>query len=149
MKISTKVEFGIIAVIDIAIHSNNNEAVTIYSISQRQNISNKYLEQILTTLRQAHIIRGLKGSRGGYVLTKPAESITFKDIIDALDITVLSDVDFSSQNGSVLIDTINDNLWDKMTAYIQNFAENITLADIIEQYNKSIEESSQHLMYYI
>ena len=47
MKISTKVECGIIALIDIAIHSENGEAVAVSSISKRQNISVKYLEQIL------------------------------------------------------------------------------------------------------
>lgn len=61
MKISTKVECGIIALIDIAIHSENGEAVAVSSISKRQNISVKYLEQILVALRQAHLIRGIKG----------------------------------------------------------------------------------------
>lgn len=51
MKISTKVECGIIALIDIAIHSENGEAVAVSSISKRQNISVKYLEQILVALR--------------------------------------------------------------------------------------------------
>ena len=54
MKISTKVECGIIALIDIAIHSENGEAVAVSSISKRQNISVKYLEQILVALRQTH-----------------------------------------------------------------------------------------------
>lgn len=61
MKISTKVECGIIALIDIAIHSENGEAVAVSSISKRQNISVKYLEQILVALRQTHLIRGIKG----------------------------------------------------------------------------------------
>ncbi|MCH5297457.1 MAG: Rrf2 family transcriptional regulator [Ruminococcus sp.] len=149
MKISTKVEFGIIAMIDIAINSESNNAVTVYSISKRQNISGKYLEQILPVLRQAHLIHGLKGSKGGYVLTKPAEEITFKDIINALDITVLSDVYFSSQSESDIADTVNDNLWNKMTDYMRKFTEKLTLADIIEEYHKSIEEKSEQLMYYI
>ncbi len=149
MKISTKVEFGIIAVIDIAINSENNKAVTVYSISKRQNISGKYLEQILAVLRQAHLIRGLKGSKGGYVLTRPAKDITFKDIIDALDITVLNDVYFSSQGESEIVNTINDCLWNKMSDHMRSFSENLTLADIIEQYYKSLEEKSEQMMYYI
>ncbi len=149
MKISTKVEFGIIAIIDIAINSENNNAVTVYSISKRQNISGKYLEQILPVLRQAHLIRGLKGSKGGYVLTRPAEDITFKEIINALDITILSDVYFSPQTESEIVNTINDNLWNKMTDYMRNFSENLTLADIIERYYKSIENNSEQIMYYI
>lgn len=149
MRISTKVEFGIIAMIDIAIHSENNEAVTVYSIAQRQNISAKYLEQILTVLRQAHLIRGLKGSKGGYIVTRPANEITFKEIINALDVTVLSEVDFFEQEDSVIASTVNENLWDKLTDYMQKFAENLTLADIIEQCRKSMEEKAEEIMYYI
>lgn len=149
MRISTKVEFGIIAMIDIAIHSENNEAVTVYSIAKRQNISAKYLEQILTVLRQAHLIRGLKGSKGGYVITRQSEDITFKEIINALDVTVLSEVDFLEQEDSVIATTVNANLWDKLTDYMQKFAENLTLADIIEQCKKSMEEKAEEIMYYI
>lgn len=150
MKISTKVEFGIIALIDIAMYSENGEAVTVYSISNRHNISSKYLEQILTVLRQANYIRGLKGSKGGYVVAKPANEITFKDIINALDLTVLSDVDFySSQGDSAVVSTLNENLWDAMTSYMQKLAESITLADMTELCKKSIEEKNEEIMYYI
>lgn len=149
MKISTKVEFGIIALIDIAINSENGEAVTVYSIAKRQNISSKYLEQILTVLRQAHLIRGLKGSKGGYVITKPAKDIKFREIIDALDVSVLSNVDFYRLDNSLIINTVNISLWDKMTEFLQNFAENLTLADVIEQYHKSEEQSAEQIMYYI
>lgn len=149
MKISTKVEFGIIAMIDIAIHSKNNEAVTVYSIAKRQNISAKYLEQILTVLRQAHLIKGLKGSKGGYIITRSAMNITFKEIINALDVTILSEVDFFEQENSVIATTVNANLWDKLTDYMQKFAQNLTLADIIEECHKSMEEKSEEIMYYI
>lgn len=148
MKISTKVEFGIIAMLDIAIYSENNEAVTVYSIAKRQNISSKYLEQILTVLRQSNLIRGLKGSKGGYIITRPAEEITLKEIIDALDLTVLSNVDFSNQYDSSLFSAVDVCIWDEMTDYMQKFAENLTLADIINQYRNSIEKQEQ-IMYYI
>ncbi|MGN0503200.1 MAG: RrF2 family transcriptional regulator [Ruminococcus sp.] len=149
MKISTKVEFGIIAMIDIAIYSENKEAVTVYSIAKRQNISSKYLEQILTVLRQADLIKGLKGSKGGYIVTRPAEEITVREIIDALDMSILGNVDFSSQYDSALFNAVDACIWDEMTAYLQKFAENLTLADIISQYRSSIEENQEQIMYYI
>lgn len=149
MKISTKVELGIIAMIDIAIYSENNEAVTVYSIAKRQKISSKYLEQILTVLRQADLIKGLKGSKGGYIITRPAEEITVREIIDALDLTVLGNVDFSSQYDSALFNAVDAFIWDEMTAYLQKFAGNLTLADIISQYRSSIEENQEQIMYYI
>lgn len=149
MKISTKVSFGIAALIDIAIHSEGGETVTVYSISKRQNISGKYLEQILTVLRQASIIRGMKGSKGGYVVAKPTEEITFKDIINALDVTVLNDASLDeTQNSSAIIKTVNQCIWEKMTEYLQSFAESITLADITKLCKNSIEEDTEP-MYYI
>lgn len=149
MRVSTKVECGIIALIDIALYSENGESVSVSSISSRQNISIKYLEQVLTALRQAHLIHGLKGSKGGYLVARATNQITFREIIDALDITILGNVKFNEVNeNSALKKVINDCLWDQMTVYLQNFADSITLSDIIEQYRKSISETDA-FMYYI
>ena len=65
-----KVQLGIMAMIDIATNSQGGR-VTTTSISKRQNISPKYLEQILPALRLAMLIRSQKGSNGGYIITKP------------------------------------------------------------------------------
>ena len=60
MKINTKVELGIVALADIAIHSEEGKAVRSSDIAQRQNISHKYLEQILLILRQGKFVRSHK-----------------------------------------------------------------------------------------
>lgn len=150
MKISTRVECGIIALIDIAINSENGKVVSAAGISMRQNISTKYLEQILTALKQTHLIRGQRGSRGGYVLARPANEITFKDIINALDITILSDhyID-NAEDSSCFKTTINSCLWSKITGYMQEFTSNITLGDVAEQCNNSLYQRDKEYMYYI
>lgn len=149
MKISSKVECGIISLVDICIYSNNS-VVTVINISARQNISAKYLEQILPQLRQADIIRSVKGAKGGYTLTRPAEQITLRDVINALDSTVLGDVRFSGKEDSVMTDTLSECLWSKMTAYLRNFTENVTLRDLADSYDKlSSETTSAEPMYYI
>lgn len=149
IKVSTKVECGIIALIDIALYSENGEPVAVSSISGRHNISVKYLEQIMVTLRQAHLIRSLKGFKGGYVISRPANQITFREIIDALDVTILGDVDFlDMESDSPLIPIVNGCVWDKMTSYLREFSASITLLDIIEQYRKSLTDD-QFFMYYI
>ena len=86
MKISTKVECGIIAIADIAMNSENGETVTVYSVAERRGLSGKYLEQVLTSLRQARLIKGIKGSRGGYILNKKPEKITLKASSAASDV---------------------------------------------------------------
>ena len=114
MKVPMKVQLGIMAMIDIATNSQGGRVVTTTSISKRQNISPKYLEQILPALRLAMLIRSQKGSNGGYIITKPCNQITLKDIINALDPNILSDVYFDTNNkNSTMIDTINDDLWTK------------------------------------
>lgn len=150
MKISTKVEFGIIAIIDIASNSQNGNAVTTPEIAKRQNISKKYLEQILSSLSSAGLVRGQKGSNGGYVIAKDLNEITFKDIINALDANVLSNVYFSSQgDNDVMIKLIDSSLWSKMSSYLQDYAESITLAHICEEYIKNNEIEHNIPMYYI
>ena len=127
MKISTKVEFGIIAVIDIASHSLNGNAVTTPEIAKRQNISKKYLEQILSSLSSAGLVRGQKGSNGGYVIAKDLKEITFKDIINALDANVLSNVYFNTRgDDDVMIRLIDNSLWSKMSSYLHSFAMSIS-----------------------
>ncbi len=150
LKISTKVEFGIIAVIDIASHSLNGNAITTPEIAKRQNISKKYLEQILSSLSSAGLVRGQKGSNGGYVIAKDLKEITFKDIINALDANVLSNVYFNSRgDDDVMIRLIDNSLWSKMSSYLQEYAESITLAQLCDEYIKNNEIEHNIPMYYI
>lgn len=118
--------------------------------SKRQNISPKYLEQILPALRLAMLIRSQKGSNGGYIITKPCNQITLKDIINALDPNILSDVYFDTNNkNSTMIDTINDDLWNNMTSYLQDYTEKITLKDICDDYRQRLDSQEAQFMYYI
>lgn len=149
IKVSTKVECGIIALIDIALYSENGKPVAVSSISSRQNISMKYLEQILVALRQANLIRSLKGFKGGYVMARPADQITFQEILDALDVTILGNVNFyDTDQDSILKNILNDCLWDQMTSYLRNFSNSITLSEIIEKYRGSLSDAEEP-MYYI
>ena len=145
-----KVQLGIMAMIDIATNSQGGRVVTTTSISKLQNISPKYLEQILPALRLAMLIRSQKGSNGGYIITKPCNQITLKDIINALDPNILSDVYFDTNNkNSTMIDTINDDLWNNMTSYLQNYTEKITLKDICDDYRQRLDNQEAQFMYYI
>lgn len=150
MKISKKVECGIIAMIDIALYSDSGEAVTVDSISKRQGISVKYLEQILPSLRQAHLIQGMKGCRGGYTFSKSPDKITLKEIIDALDVTILNDFYYDdNKNYSDLNTIVYDYFWNKVTKNIQSIAESITLNTIADKCRDAINESNENFMYYI
>lgn len=134
----------------IASHSLNGNAVTTPEIAKRQNISKKYLEQILSSLSSAGLVRGQKGSNGGYVIAKNLKEITFKDIINALDANVLSNVYFNTRgDDDVMIRLIDNSLWSKMSSYLQEYAESITLAQLCDEYIKNNEIEHNIPMYYI
>ena len=77
MKLSTKGRYGLRALIDLALYSEN-ETVSIQSIARRQNISDSYLEQLMRKLRSAGLIVSVRGAQGGYKLARPAKN--FSDI---------------------------------------------------------------------
>jgi len=84
MKVNTKVRYGLRAILQIA-ESYGGEPVPISAISESQEISGKYLEQVVGTLRKAELIHSRKGVRGGYTLARAPEDINLWEIITALD----------------------------------------------------------------
>lgn len=84
MKISTKGRYALRVMIDIAINSNN-EYISVKDIAKRQDISKKYLEQIMTMLSKANLIETTRGNIGGYKLTKQAKEYKIGDILRATE----------------------------------------------------------------
>jgi Rrf2 family protein len=118
-----------LALTDIALHSENGSSVSAPDIAERQGISQKYLEQILTHLKQAGLIRAQKGLRGGYALTRPAGKIRLSEILNALDNSILEETGAGS--GETLRDAVNACLWQKMNRTMIDFAESKTLAEFL------------------
>ena len=129
MKVSTRVEYGMLALTDIALHSENGSSVSAPDIAERQGISQKYLEQIRTHLRQAGLIRAQKGLGGGYALTRPAGKIRLSEILDALDNSILEKP--GTGNSGTLRDAVNACLWQKMNRTMVDFAEGKTLSEFL------------------
>lgn len=149
MRISTKVESGLIVMIDIALNSPDGEVVALYNISDRRNISIKYLEHIVTALRQKKIVKGIKGSRGGYVLARSAKEITIKEIVDAFDITVFGNEISEAGSDEIVQSVINRTIWDGIENYLNRYASSITLYELAEAYKKEISDRPDNFMYYI
>ena len=118
-----------LALTDIALHSENGSSVSAPDIAERQGISQKYLEQILTHLKQAGLIRAQKGLRGGYALTRPAGKIRLSEILNALDNSILEKP--GTGNSGTLRDAVNACLWQKMNRTMIDFAESKTLSEFL------------------
>ncbi len=149
MKVSTRVEYGLLALTDIAIHSEKGGTVSSAEIAERQGISQKYLEQIMLGLRQGGFVKGMKGSRGGYQLARSAEKIYLSEILNALDNSILADnLSSDDEQSNELRETLNSCLWDKMGGYMRRFTEQMSLADLIREC-KNDGENRKNYMYYI
>ena len=131
MKVSTRVEYGLIALTDIVIHGENGVSVSAPEIAQRENISHKYLEHILLLLRQAGFIKAQKGLRGGYALTCAPETITLSDVLNALDNSILAQMD--SKNESSIGNAVNECFWEKINDNLNSYTKNLTLSDFAAQ----------------
>src|SRR3977135_2844135 len=84
MKLSTKGEYGLLAAIDLALHSGRGP-VQSFQIAERQEIPKQYLDQLLLMLKKAGLIESSRGRQGGYQLARPAPEITLFDIVTALE----------------------------------------------------------------
>ena len=140
MRVSTRVEYGLIALMDIALHSENGSCVATWEIARRQNISKKYLEQILPQLRTGEFIKAQKGIRGGYTLACSPGYVTLADILNALDISVLEEMEIPDSSGGTLDSIINICLWGKIKSSLKKFAEGITLAEFAGQCRSMLSE---------
>lgn len=145
MKISTKGRYGLKAMMDIAIYTSC-ESIALKSISERQNISEKYLEQIFSALRKNGLVISKKGAQGGYSLAKHPSKITVGDILRVLE-GDLDVVDWEeSMKEDILEKCIYENIWEKLNISIATIVDSITLEDLVEQYNKN---KGIEYMYYI
>ncbi len=143
MKISTKGRYGIRALADLAINMDC-ENVSIKTISERQNISERYLEQIFSLLRKGGIIVGRKGAQGGYTLGKNPSELTISEILKVLEGENIF-IDINDEEENELEDFINKNLWKDINCIISKYFSSITLEDLINDYKKSKDT----IIYYI
>lgn len=137
MKISTKGRYGLMMMVDLAMHAAAGTPISLKSIAERQGLSDHYLEQLISPLRNNGIVRSVRGAYGGYTLGKPKEEITVADIILTLE-GPLSLVDEDIQDG------LND-LWEQLEKNILAVMESTTLQDLVDMH----EGLQGNFMYYI
>ncbi|URZ06393.1 RrF2 family transcriptional regulator [Clostridium felsineum] len=142
MKLSTKGRYGVKAMVDLAIHYGE-DPVSIKSISERQKISESYLEQLFVPLRKANLIKSIRGSQGGYVLSKDPKDIYISNIFDVLEgpIEISDCVESDNCNNSDYC--VTRLLWVKIKESIDNVTKTITLKDMVDDYNSIKNEINE------
>lgn len=133
MKISTKGRYGLRIMTDIAINSVDS-AVSIKDIAARQQLSDKYLEQIINLLSKSELVNSTRGAKGGYRLSRNAEEITVKDILLATEGS-LAPVACAENNGSCenYCDCLTSFIWTEIYEATIKVVEGITLADLVKR----------------
>ncbi|MEG0035835.1 MAG: RrF2 family transcriptional regulator [Oscillospiraceae bacterium] len=132
MRISTKGRYALRVIIDLAQHSKEGY-ISIKTISERQEVSMKYLEAIVASLHKAGLVQSQRGKEGGYMLTKPADEYTVGAIIRATEgsISPVSCLDPDEAACERAEACITLPMWQKLDDLVNNFLDNTTIADLI------------------
>lgn len=136
MKLSTKGRYGLRAVIDLALHCDD-EAIALSSIAERQNISISYLEQLIAKLKKAGIVESKRGAQGGYILAKSPEEISVGDILRALE-GDLHPVDCAEIYGGKSTCSSSDlcvtkYVWKRISDSINDAVDALMLSELVEE----------------
>lgn len=134
MKISTKGRYGLRALIDLAQYSEI-EPASINSIAMRQGISERYLEQLMTLMKKAGLIKSIRGAGGGYVLAKDMGEISVGDVLRALEgnlqpveCAAFSREDSCEASGGC----VTKYVWQRINESINKTVDEISLKQLVE-----------------
>jgi Rrf2 family protein len=134
IKLSTKGRYGTRLMLNLALHFNNgNHSVILKNISDEEEISIRYLEQIIIPLKIARLVKSIRGAGGGYTLSRSPSEIKLSEILHALE------------GSCCLVDCVEDNdycnristcasydVWKEATNMLKDYFGNITLQNLVE-----------------
>ncbi|MDR3480332.1 MAG: Fe-S cluster assembly transcriptional regulator IscR [Burkholderiaceae bacterium] len=146
MRLTTKGRFAVTAMIDLALRQDKGP-VTLAGISQRQEISLSYLEQLFGKLRRHEIVDSVRGPGGGYNLARKAEDVTVADIIIAVD----EPLDATQCGGKASCNgadhahgtrCMTHELWSSLNAKMVEYLDSVSLKDLVDQQKQKAEEAN-------
>ncbi len=135
MRLNTKSRYAVMALADMA-RFENDKPISLRDISLRQSISLQYLEQIFLKLKKHNLVKSIRGTNGGYILAKNANSIKLSEIFTALNEKVKTiGCEKHSKKGcnGRSSKCITHDLWDELDLHINAFFENKKLEDLISK----------------
>ncbi len=147
MRISAKGEYAILAVLDLALRRGQG-LVPIQDIAERQGIPQRYLEQVLLSLKRSGLLDSKRGSSGGYHLTSPPEQISVGDVLHAVEgrrAPVEAQRRPAGRNGGETLDL--GELWDEISKAVSDVVDRITFGQLAERVRA--RRSAARPMYHI
>lgn len=136
MKVSTKGRYALRLMVDLGVYSKDGKYVSLKDISARQNISTKYLEQIVTPLHRAGLVRSIRGAQGGYRLSRDPGNYTAGEILRAIEgsfapIACL-ETEVNECERYSCCPTVG--FWEGMYKVISDYIDSVTLKQLIDEH---------------
>ncbi len=147
MKVSARTRYGVRLMLFLAFNYGKG-TVFLKEIAEKEDISEKFLSQIIIPLRGVGLVNSIRGAHGGYMLSRPPGEITIKDIVKVLD----KDLNFVKINekdvyfSKKTVACVNQLVWSKLEKSISETLEAISLKSIVDNYR---DNEDNNLMYNI
>ena len=134
MKVSTKGRYALRLMLDLAIN-NTGEPISLKDIAKRQEISDKYLEQIISVLNKAKYVKSVRGAQGGYILTKQPKEYTVGMILRLTEgsLAPVACLEHEPLECERKYDCATLPLWQGLYKVINEYLDGITLQDLLDQ----------------
>lgn len=148
MRISAKGRYGMAAMVHLAINYSIGSPITIISISEKMGISKIYLEQVFALLKRGGLVLSMKGSQGGYQLSRSPQEITAYDILAAIETSMMESADKTVADTQPSVElAMQELVFTKLDAAIKKSLQEVTLEDIIQHIEN--QSSPEQMMYFI
>ncbi|MDZ7951906.1 Rrf2 family transcriptional regulator [Nostoc sp. DedQUE09] len=145
MELSCKSEYAILALLEMAAHYESGEPLQIRQIAAQQNIPDRYLEQLLATLRRGGIVKSQRGSKGGYLLTREPRKIILFEILECLE-GLEARAGEENVNSKSIDSSVIEEIWQEASRAANSVLQKYTLQDLCE---KRDSRRQLDVMYYI
>lgn len=142
LELSSRGTYALLAVFELALAYEAGEPLQIKELASRQNIPDRYLEQLLATLRRRGLVKSQRGARGGYLLARPPSLISLWEIMETIE---GEESEQTSPTESTLELSLIREVWTKATCQVEKTLRTISLKDLCE--NRALRQAT--LMYYI
>lgn len=141
MKLSSRSRYGFRAILELALEYGNGP-VQIKTIAQRQDISNKYLEQLIAMLKSASLVRSIRGPRGGYVLAKAPNEVRLDEIFRTLEgpmvaVECIEHPEYCAKCS----DCVTRQLWSELQGAMLGVLQAKTLQDLVDEKRNSPQDN--------
>jgi len=144
MKISTKSRYALHLMLALALHEDQN--LSVKTVAAMEDMSEKYLEQVIPVLVRSGYVKSVRGAKGGYHLTKTPDEYTVGMILRAVEggIAPVSCLDDAVNQCAKCKECVTLDLWEQVDRAISNVVDHVTLADLVDKQRRIENRCRQH-----